>query len=118
MHEGEAPLWDGDGLDWSCILWAGLATCTELGVFTPCRHIQKLAMLDHAGCHKLPRGTYACMASSWTALKTPLRSGTGMSGLGWLMEMSQITCCPGMSTWRSCKEVELAASGSPGTSAG
>jgi hypothetical protein len=29
-------LWDWDGLDRSCMLWAGLATCTELAVFTPC----------------------------------------------------------------------------------
>jgi hypothetical protein len=46
--------------------------------------------------------------SSWTALKTSLQSGTGMRGLGWPVEMSQMTFCPWMSMWRSCKEVVLA----------
>jgi hypothetical protein len=53
----------------------------------------------------------ACMpacASSWTALKTSQQSSTGMMGLGWLVEMSQMICCHCTSMWRSCREVELA----------
>jgi hypothetical protein len=59
LHVGEALLWYRYWLDRSSVLWAGLATCTELTVSTPRRHILRHATPDHAGRHQPPRGTYA-----------------------------------------------------------
>ena len=97
MHVGEAPLWYRYWLDRSSVLWAGLATCTELAVTAPSAAISRRVA-------RMP-----AWASSWIALKMSRRSATGMRGLGCPVEVSQMTLSPCMSTCCSCNEEEWAA---------